>query len=139
MHYKNIYKNEHMDIQVLMPPKPPTDGGTPPTPQQKGKCLHNIPISPKHTNAQGNQQLSLGVPMKGGTPIQGWYEGSVLTQRGAPYNPPTTFKASQNIQMHRGVWGIWGCTNVQGCINIWGHTNIGGIQTPPKYKKHACH
>ena len=37
MHYKNIYKNEHMDIQVLMPQNPLTDGGTPPNPSPEGK------------------------------------------------------------------------------------------------------
>ena len=69
MHYRNIYKNEHMNIQVLMPQTPQLMREHPQTLQQKGKCPHNILISAKHTNAQGSQQLSLGDAHKGEAPL----------------------------------------------------------------------
>ena len=68
MHYKNIYKNEHMDIKLMMSPNPPTDGEHCQNPQQKGKYPHNILISLKRTNALGSQQLSLGGSNEGEAP-----------------------------------------------------------------------
>ena len=64
-----MYKNEHMGItsaDVLL--EPPTDGGTPKTPNRREKCPQDIQILPKHTNAQGRQQLSVGGAPEGQEP-----------------------------------------------------------------------
>ena len=41
MHYRNIYKNEHMDIQVQMHSQyPPTDGVNTPNPSNRRENVH---------------------------------------------------------------------------------------------------
>ena len=126
--------------QVLMcPQNPPTDGGTPQSPNRREKCPHDIQISSKHTNAQGSQQLSVGVQLKGRYPIQGWCKGSVLTHKGAPYNPPkhirepltTPHNMQKPLRTHRctGVWGTY-----RECVHPWGCTNIWGVQMYGAYK-----
>ena len=144
MHYKNIQEWAYGYLKCWHPLKPATDGGIPPNPQQKGKCPHKILISLKHTNAQESNNWVWGCQWRGGTPIQGWCKGSVLTQR-EPLTTPTTCKASENMQMHRGVWGIWGCVHpwevyeCMGYTNVQGPYKIRGHPDTPKYKKHAYH
>ena len=82
-----MYMNEHMDITSAdVPPECPTDGGTLLNPNRREKCPHDIQISPKHTDAQGSQQLSVGSATEGRHPHTGWCKGSLLTHKGVLYN-----------------------------------------------------
>ena len=135
-----------MDItRANVPQNPPLMGEHSQTANRREKCPHDIQISPKHTDAQGSQQLSVGGATEGRHPIQWCCKGSVLTHKGAPYNPHNMQKPLRTYRCTDKYGG-----HMEGCVHPCGHTNMGvykctgaykhrGHPETPKYKKHAYH
>ena len=71
------------------------------------------------------------------------HTGGVQHERGVSYNSKQHAEASENIQLHRGIWGhvrVYtprGHTNVQGAYKHTGAYECRGHPDTPS-KKHVC-